>query len=227
MTKNRPEAKNLIDPPELPNEAVTEGLPDEQLYELYSYNKIVLSNCKLDGARGVTIEHAHFRNVQMSDEQFPRFDLRDVRFAHCDFANTEWDRASLTRVEFIGCRFLGFKVIKSRFKDVVIKQCHGKFAQFEFTKFKAVRFEHCVLEDTNFQDTDLANVVFLNCDLRNAMLFGAKLPGTDWRGSQIENLQVSLEQLRGGIFDPLQAVSILQRYAGVIVKSSEKEEETM
>ena len=193
-------------------------LPEGQLYELDSYQNIWVSNCKLTGARAVTINQACFQNVQMPDAQFPRFDLSDIRFDKCDFANAEWEKASLNRVEFIGCRLLGFQMVKSQVNHTLIKDCHGKFAQFEFTKFKAVRFENCLLEDTNFQDADLSNVVFLNCDIRNALLSGAKLTGTDFRGSKIEDLQVNLEQLRGAIFEPLQAAYLLQRYAGVTVK---------
>jgi hypothetical protein len=58
------------------------------------------------------------------------------------------------------------------------------------------------------------------------MLSGAKLIGTDFRGSKIEDLQVSLEQLRGAIVEPLQAAYLLQRYAGVIVKYPDNEEAT-
>ncbi len=224
MARKRLKQNRFIEQPELPEKTSAEMLPEGQLYELDSYKNIWVSNCKLSGARAVTINQAYFQNVIMSEAQFPRLDLSDIRFDSCDFANTEWDKASLNKVEFIDCRLLGFQMVKSQVKDTLIKDCHGKFAQFEFTKFKAVRFENCVLEDTNFQDADLSNVVFLNCDMRNVLLSGAKLTGTDFRGSKIDDLQVSLEQLRGAIFEPLQAVTLLQRYAGVTVKSSENEE---
>lgn len=223
MARKRLQQNRCIELPELPEETSAGMLPG-QLDELDSYKNVWVSNCKLNGARAVTINYGCFQNVQMPDAQFPRFDLSDIRFDKCDFANTECDKASLNRVEFVGCRILGFKLIKSQVKNTLIKDCQGKFAQFEFTKFKAVRFENCLLEDTNFQDTDLSNVVFLNCDIRNAMLSGAKLTGTDFRGSKIEGLQVSLEQLRGAIFEPLQAAYLLQRYAGVVVKYSDEVE---
>ena len=62
--------------------------------------------------------------------------------------------------------------------------------------------------------------------MRHAMLSGAKLLGADFRGSKIEDLQVSIEQLRGAVFEPLRAAYLLQRYAGVIVKHSENESAT-
>ncbi len=57
--------------------------------------------------------------------------------------------------------------------------------------------------------------------MRNAMLSGAKLIGTDLRGSNIENLQIKLEQLRGSVIEPIQAIYLLQQYAGVVVKDSD------
>ncbi len=223
MPKKRLEKNSSIEPPELPQEASAGIIPENQLYELDSYQNIWVSNCKLTGARGVTLNQAYFQNVQISDAHFSRFDVSNTRFDKCDFANTEFEKASLNKVEFIGCRILGFKVLKSHMKNTLIKDCNGKFAQFESTKFKSVRFENSNLEDSNFQDTDLSNVVFLNCNMQNVMLSGAKLVGTDFRGSSLENLQVSLEQLREAIFEPIQAVYLLQRYAGVIVKPSENE----
>jgi uncharacterized protein YjbI with pentapeptide repeats len=209
--------KKLIETPELPTENSCE-LPDGQFYEFESYQNLVISNSKLTGARGVSIEYAHFLKVQISDEQFPRLDLKNTRFDKCDLANMELERASFNRVELIGCRILGYQLVKSLVNNTLIKDCYGKFAQFEFTKFKATRFENCVLEDTNFQNADLSGVVFANCNLSNAMLSGAKLTGTDFRSSQIEGLQVNIEQLRGAIFEPLQAASLLQQHAGVILK---------
>lgn len=225
MARKRSQQNRFIEPPELPQETTAAGVSDRQLCEAECYSNIVLSNCQLTGAKGVTIQSAHFKSVQMLDDQFTRFDLSDIRFDRCDFANTEWNRAILNRIEFFGCRMLGFKVTKSNLKNTLVKDCQGSLAQFEFTKFNAVRFENCILDDANFLDADLSNVVFLNCDLRNATFSGAKLVGTDFRCSNIEGLQVSLEQLRGAIFDPLQAAYVLQRFAGVTVKSMDEEEE--
>lgn len=224
MVRKRSQSNKFIEPPKLPQETITEGLPDGQLYETESYSNIVLSNYQLTGARGVTIQSAHFTSVQMLEAQFTRFDLSDVRFDKCDFANTEWDRAILNRVEFLGCRILGFNVNKSNIKNTLVKDCKGSLVQFESTKFNAVRFENCVLDDANFMGANLSNVVFLNCDLRNATFSDAKLMSTDFRSSNIEGLQANLEQLRGAIFDPLQAVYVLQRFAGVTVKSLDEEE---
>lgn len=213
--------QRLIEPPDLPQEFATESLPDGQLYELDSYTNLILSNYKLSGARCITFNQVHLHNVEMCDTQFTRLELNNVRLDSCNLANAEWDRATLRRVELIKCRITGLKILSSHLGDTLIKDCQGKFAQFESTNFKAARFENCILSDANFQDADLSNVVFANCDLSNAMLSGAKLAGTDFRNSKIEGLDVKLEELRGAILDPFQAAATLQRYAGIIVKSIE------
>ena len=102
MARKRPEQNRFIEQPELPQETSAEMLPDGQLYELDSYKNIWVLNCKLTGARAVTINQAYFQNVIISDTHFTRFDLTDTRFDKCDFANTEWDKASLNKVELIG-----------------------------------------------------------------------------------------------------------------------------
>ncbi len=219
-----PSKHKAIDPPNLPSsETMDQGIPDNQLYELESYINVHLSNCQLEGTRGVDFHYAYFDHVKTINSYFKKLTLQDVRIDKSDFANTEWEESSLNRVEFINCRLLGFKAIKSRFKDVIFKGCQGQLSQFNFSKFEHIIFENCILEDSMFIESSLTNVKFINCQMNNVILADAKFKNTDFRGSNIEGLQINISQLKGAILDPFQAAYILQRYANVIVKSVDEE----
>ncbi|MBD2410614.1 hypothetical protein FACHB389_17520 [Nostoc calcicola FACHB-389] len=219
-----PSKKKAIDPPNLPSfEMMNKGIPDNQLYELESYENIYLSNCQLEGIKGVDFQYAYFDTVKAINTYFKKLSLQDVRIIKSDFANTEWEEASLNRVEFVNCRLLGFKGIKSRFKNVIFKGCQGQFSQFNFSKFDCVIFDNCILEESTFLEASLTNVKFINCQMNNVILGDAKFKDTDFRGSNIEGLQININQLKGAILDLFQAAYILQRYANVIVKPVDEE----
>ncbi|MFN6468692.1 MAG: pentapeptide repeat-containing protein [Nostoc sp. SerVER01] len=219
-----PRKYRAIELPNLPSsEMLNQGIPDNQLYELESYQNVHLSNCQLEGARGVDFQCAYFDNVKTINTYFKKLSLQDIRISRSDFANTEWEESSLNRVEFINCRLLGLKAIKSRLRNVIFKGCQGQFSQFNFSKFDNVIFENCILEDSTFLEASLTNVKFINCQMNNVILTDAKFKDTDFRGSNIEGLQINLSQLKGAILDPFQAIYILQRYANVIVKAVDEE----
>ncbi|MDZ8106612.1 MAG: pentapeptide repeat-containing protein [Nostoc sp. DedQUE12a] len=219
-----PSKNRAIEPPNLPSsEILVRGIPDNQLDELESYKNVSLSNCQLEGSRGVDFQSAYFDNVKTINTYFNKLSLQDVRITKSDFANTEWEQGLLNRVEFFDCRLLGFKIIKSRLRNVIFKGCQGQFAQFNFSKFELVIFDNCILEDSTFLEASLTNVKFINCQMHNIILADAKFKDTDFRGSNLEGLQININQLQGVTLDPFQAAYILQRYANVIVKPVDEE----
>ncbi|MEH1783568.1 MAG: pentapeptide repeat-containing protein [Nostoc sp.] len=219
-----PSKHRAIDPPNIPSsETMNQGIPDNQLYELESYKNVHLSNCQLQGTKGVDFQYAYFDNVKAINTYFKKLTLQDVRIDKSDFANTEWEEGSINRVEFIDCRLLGFQGIKSRFKNVIFKGCQGQLSQFNFSKFDNCIFDNCILEDSTFIESSLINVRFINCQMTNVILADAKFKNTDFRGSNIEGLQTNINQLKGAILDLFQAAYILQRYANVIVKAVDEE----
>ncbi|MBD2677850.1 MULTISPECIES: pentapeptide repeat-containing protein [Nostoc] len=219
-----PSKNRAIEPPNLPSfEILDRGIPNNQLDELESYKNLHLSNCQLEGSRGVDFKYAYFDNVKTINTYFNKLSLQDVRITKSDFANTEWEEGSLNRVEFFDCRLLGFKIIKSRLRNVIFKGCQGQFAQFNFSKFERVIFENCILENSTFLEASLTNVKFINCQMNNIILADAKFKDTDFRGSNLEGLQIHINQLQGVTLDPFQAAYILQRYANVIVKPVDEE----
>ncbi|MEH2182231.1 pentapeptide repeat-containing protein [Nostoc sp.] len=220
-----PSKHRAIESPILPSlETMNKGIPDKQLYESESYQNVYLSNCQLEGTKEVDFQYAYFDNVKIINTYFKRLSLQDVIITKSDFANTEWEEASLNIIEFVNSRLLEFKAIKSRLKNVVFQGCQGQFSQFTFSKIDNVIFDNCNLEYSTFLEISLINVTFINCQINNIILANAKFQDTDFRGSnieglQIEGLQINISQLKGAILDPFQAAYILQRYANVVVKT--------
>lgn len=216
--------QKTIDPPNLPSpETMDKSISDNQLYELESYRNVYLLNYEMGGVKGIDFQYAYFDNIKSLDAYFKRLTLHDVRVLKSDFANTEWEDSNLNRVEFVNCRLLGFKAVKSRLKNVVFKECQGRFSQFNFTKFDNVIFDNCILEDSTFIDSSLTDVKFINCQMNNVVLDNAKFKNTDFRGSDISGLQTNINQLKGLVLDMVQAAYILQRYTNVIVKEIDEE----
>lgn len=214
-----PSKHKTLESPNLPSsEVMNKGIRDNQLYEFEEYKNVYLSNCQLEGTKGVDFQYAYFDNVKAIDTYFKKLSLQDVRISKSDFANTEWEEASLYRVEFINCRLLGFKLIKSKLKNVVFKGCKCHFSQFNLSKFDNVIFDNCTLENSTFVEASLTNVKFINCQMNNVILADAKFKDADFRGSIIEGLQINISQLKGAILDMFQAAYILERYTDVVVK---------
>jgi uncharacterized protein YjbI with pentapeptide repeats len=213
-----------IEPPNLPALATMDkGIWDNQIYELESYRNIYLSNCQIEGTKGVDFQYAYFDNVKALNTYFKRLTLQDIRITKSDFANTEWEDSTINRVEFINCRLLGFKLTKSRLKNVIFKECQGRLSQFNFSKFDNVIFDNCILEDSTFIGSSVTNTRFINCQINNVILDSTKFKNVDFRGSNIEGLQTNINQIKGMILDVFQAAYILQRYADVTVKALDED----
>ena len=183
-----------IEPPQLPARPSPGSLPDEQLENLAVYKGMLLSSCDLSGqdVEDVTFEGALLRHVILSGTRLPSLQLYDVRLDACDLAEADWEKASLNRVEAIGCRMVGWRSSQALIRNVVIKGCSAIGAQFWSTTFKNVRFESCTLRDADFQRADL-------------------------RGSKIEGVRLGIKELQGLILDVEQAIAIA-RMLGAVVK---------
>jgi len=188
-----------------------------------AYDYLALSHVDLGGHRAgyVSFEACRFDHVSMRDSEFPGMSLLDVRMEECDLANLGVYKGQLQRVEVVASRMVGLKAAEAEFQDMLFKECKGEFALFRSATFKSVRFEGCDLTEADFGGADLSGVIFAGCKLDRCEMAGAKLMGADFRGSSIEGLKVGLEELRGAIVDPSQAVEFV-RLLGLVVKAEEE-----
>lgn len=220
MSEKSKKAPKAIKPPDIPDDLSSDGLPGGVLRDRERYEEIELSQADLSGQKAdyVSFEAALFSHVRMMGGNFSGLGLLDVRLEECDLANAGLYKANLQRVEIVASRLVGVKASEAEFQDVVFKGCKAGFALFRQAVFKSAQFEECDLSDTDFMGADLSGVVFSGCNLSRCDMSGAKLAGADFRGSNLDSLKVGIEDLRGAIVDPTQAVEFV-RLLGVVVKA--------
>jgi uncharacterized protein YjbI with pentapeptide repeats len=211
-TKRAPET------PRLPAHETPDGWPYEALERGESYKGLNLVDVAFDHADGVSFAEARIVRSSLAGFQLLRLSLDDVLVQACDLSNVDWTRASARRVRVEGCRLTGAKVNQARLMLTVFRDCQGKYQQFRQTVFKDVRFEQCALVEASFEEADLRGTVFAGCDLTGASFTGAKLEGCDFRGSSLEASRIRVEELRGAIIAPHQAVALFERQTGVVIQ---------
>jgi uncharacterized protein YjbI with pentapeptide repeats len=167
--------------------------------------------------RGASVEGGRFRGVSLAGQSFRLLHLERVILDECDLSNCEWELPLLEEVELNGCRLTGFRIKGGKAIDLKLRECHGRYAQFEGVELKDSRFEHCQLGESSFLRCALDRAVFSECDLRGTVLSGVRLRGADLRGSQVDGIRATLDDLAGATLDPRQAAAILHGHANIRV----------
>jgi uncharacterized protein YjbI with pentapeptide repeats len=155
--------------------------------------------------------------VSLAGQSFRLLHLQRVRLEECDLSNCEWELPLLEEVELSGCRLTGFRVKGGKGIELLLRECHGRYAQFEGVELKEARFERCELGESSFLRCALDRSVFTECDLRGAVMAGVRLKGADLRGSRIDGIRATLDDLAGATLDPRQAAALLLGHAGISV----------
>lgn len=165
------------------------------------------TNLRVDTFR---VEGSVLERVQLAGGQFGSAVWKDVRLVGCDLANIRAHRIAFVRVEFVDCRLTGFSATALDWQDVLIRNGDVRYAQFQGGKFRSCEFEGCNWQEADLQNADLTGSVFRSCNLARADLHGAKLQNTDFRKSEVEGVLVGMNDLRGAIVDPAQAMVFAQ-----------------
>ena len=218
MAIKRRKPSSGIQPPDLPRRAVPDDLP-APLADNGAYVDLVLSNADFAGqtADNVLFDRVHFKRPLFSAAQLQSAELVDVRFDSSDLSRVEWEKPRFKRVELVGSRIMGLKLLDASVEETVFKDCNAEFALFWSSTFSAVRFENCILRAASFVGSNLNGVAFDKCDLRDAGFQGASLVGADLSGAQIEGLKIGAKELQGAVIDPGQAVHVVS-VLGITVK---------
>ncbi len=157
-------------------------------------------------ARSLRIDGCVLEGVPLAGGQFESLVWKDVRLIGCDLANIQAHRMSLARVALIDCRLTGITATALDWQDVLVQGGDVRYAQFREGKFRSCEFVECNWQEADLQNADLSGTVFRSCRLSRADLHGAKLRNTDFRKSEVEGLLVGVNDLRGAIVDPAQAM---------------------
>lgn len=126
----------------------------------------------------------------------------------------------LHRVVFHNCKLLGMDITGSTLRNVRFGQCYADYAVLRFSNFKGVSFEKCSLAKADMSNMTLANLYFTETKLDQAQLSQTKLRGIDLSDCQFDGLGVTLEDVRGCIISPAQAVVFAVKL-GFVVNNGE------
>lgn len=183
-----------------------------------SFKDGYISDCKIENqtAAHVSFEGVIFKNVEFKAAVFNLLELTDVRFENCDLSNANFNGAIIHRTEFINCKLMGVNLSDATLQNVYIEQCNGGFALMSYVHMKKVIFEESIFENSNFQNSHFEKVQFRKCNFKLSQMSGTSLSGMDLSNSNVEGLGIQLENLRGSIVSPMQAVDF-SRLLGLIV----------
>ena len=198
------------DRPDLPMQLESCGEPEKLLGdgEFVAIEENRLQDMERTNLRIGTfrMEGSLLERVQLAGGEFGSAVWKDVRLVGCDLANVRAHRIALLRVELVDCRLTGFRATALDWQDVLIQNGDARYAQFQGGRFRTCEFDGCNWQEADLQEADLTGSIFRSCNLANADLHRAKLRNTDFRKSEVDGMLVGMNDLRGAIVDPAQAM---------------------
>ena len=184
------------------------------------YSDFIISDYRIESnpMHHLNFEGVIFKNVDFTGILWSSLSLTNVRFENCDLSNADFSGAIIHKSEFIGCKLMGLNLRESALQNVLMAHCKASFLYMRFARLKNVNFDRCNIESGDFQNAELSKVDFNRCMLRLCQMSGTRLANIDLSNSDIEGLSVRIEDLKGAIVSPGQAVDFSKLF-GLVVKS--------
>ncbi len=195
--------------PKLPKKLSIETLDHLENHGEYAALEITGSDLTDQAASTVLFEEALLHRTILTGSRLPKLRLLDVRLKACDLSGAFLEEARFRRVEFIDCRLLGVQMLSSQLDDVVFKDCNLEGAVFASSQTKGLHFKNCNLRNVSFEEAKIGGTIFWKCDLTNADLRNTTLQKADFRGSIINEMQVSAKDMQRAIISPTQAIQVV------------------
>lgn len=197
--------------PEAPDDDAEVSLPDNTWRDDGWYQNLRLENLDLSQqqADDVVLERSHLRKVNLAQGRLRKVRLSDLIFEDCNLEGLRLEGAILERVEFRGCRLLGFAAPAASFEDVLFDHCDARYARLLDVKAGTLEGHSTMLREASFQSAELTNTVFHDCDLRKCDFRDSRLVGADFRGSRLEALVIHPKDLFGAVIAAEQAVDLI------------------
>ncbi len=208
-----------VEKPRLPLMLENMELSNEDLQNESYISSVSIYNFHIEGE---LIKRANFHEVIFKGStfigcSFKRAELVDVRFENCDLSNVNLENAIIHRVEFVNCKIIGINLSESNLRNVSFHQCNGKYGFFGFSNLKEVKFNECDLSLSDFKESIFSKVGFCYSNISECQMAGTKLKDIDLTSCNIEGIGIRIEDLKGAIVSPIQAVS-LSSLMGIVIK---------
>lgn len=200
------------------------GIEDRSINELRLEDESVIENiyitdCEVEvsEASSVNFEGVVFSRVDFNGVKLESLELTDVRFENCDLSNADFSGAIIHRTEFVNCKLIGLKLNDSSLQNVHIENSNGKFVLMNYGEMKNVVITDSIFENSSFQYCKLNKVSFRRCDFKLSQMSGTSLNGMDIGDCEFEGVNLSIDDIKGAIVSPMQAVDF-SKLIGLIIK---------
>jgi uncharacterized protein YjbI with pentapeptide repeats len=194
--------------PNIPKDLEVLYLSDITIQREDDFTSGIVNNCVIENqdADHVAFKQVVFKNVTFKAGAFRGIDLTDVRFENCDLSNVDLSEAAMQRVEFINCKLVGTNISEATLRNVLFEDCNGRYSIFCFSDYKQVNFSRTLLSNADFHESFFLKVGFFNCTLHQTRMSGTKLKGIDLSSCELEDLDVTVPDLKGCIVAPAQVL---------------------
>ena len=142
-----------------------------------------------------TCNKAIFNNVSIINSRLEKTSFTDVEFSNCNFSNTTFDNCSFIRCEFNNCKLTGCNFIENVLFDIGFIDSNMGYANISMSG--------------SLQENKVKNINFKEADLTGTQFFKTSLNGIDLSNSNIDQIAVSLEDIRGAKINQMQAIDLM------------------
>ena len=222
----------LLDPPDLPElEPASLHVDDTgtlrlegALVDATDVPPIDATDAESELPRRIVIRESELKGVTLRAPKPATFELRDVRLRGCDLSNAQAMNASISRVEVLSSRLVGFRAAESDVRELRIADSSLVLATFAFAQLRHVCFERVDLSEATFMNAQLDGVEFVDCRLAGADFRGARLNTCAIRGTPLDGVLgvESLSGLRMPWADVVESVAALAAALGIEIESDDR-----
>ena len=125
----------------------------------------------------------------------------------------------MERVQFCNCKLVGIDMTEASMRNVALNSCNASYAALRNIKCAKSAFHNTSFSEADIYAATFADVKFISCNLDRVQLTGTKLAGIDLSTCQFYQLALTLNDLRGCIIAPAQALTLATIF-GVVIKES-------
>lgn len=141
----------------------------------------------------------------------------DCTFDHCDFSNVDFSECRFHQCRFQNCKLVGSNLAEASLYRTQLVDCHCAYANFSYAKIKYVDMQTCNLQESDWNQVKPQAWTMEHCTLTRTSFFHTPLKGMDLRTCELRGIRVAMEDLKGAIISPEQAIDLIA-YLGVEVK---------
>ena len=162
-------------------------------------------------------EHCEFNNIILQSITIEKVTFRNVKFNQCNFSNTVFNECTFIKCEFYNCKITGCNFIENVLYNVTFQDVNASYASLSMSSIDKCLFKDTLLKNSYFQETKTKSIYFNNVDLTQAQFLKTILNKIDLSSCKIEGIAISIEDIKGAIIEPFQAVDLMY-LIGVKVK---------